>query len=83
MVKTKQREFKAQTELTASVPEGLRVEVGGVDPVRGRVDPGELPLVELDEGGRFLLHQLVSFGLAQRRHLPAAGGCQIKHKTKV
>lgn len=66
---------KAHTELAAGAPEGLRVEVGGVHAVRGRVDAGELPLVELDEGSGFLLHHLVGFGLAERRHLPAAVGC--------
>lgn len=53
------------TQLAASVPEGLRVEVGGVDTVGRRVDPGQLLLVELDEGRGFLLHHLVSFGLTE------------------
>lgn len=66
------------TQLAAGVPEGLRVEVGGVDAVRGRVDPGQLLLVEVDEGGGFLLHHLVGFGLTEWRHLPAAVGCQRK-----
>lgn len=77
---TKPETFEARTELAAGVPEGLRVEIGGVHSVRAGVDAGELPLVELDEGRRFLLHQLVSFGLAQRRHLPAAARCHGKHK---
>lgn len=53
------------TQLAAGVPEGLWVEVGGVDAVRGRVDPGQLLLVEVDEGRSFLLHHLVSFGLTE------------------
>lgn len=70
------------TQLAAGVPEGLRVEVGGVDAVRGRVDPGQLLLVEVDEGGGFLLHHLVGFGLAEWRHLPATVGCQ-RTRTRV
>lgn len=53
------------TQLAAGVPEGLRVEVGGVDAVGRRVDPGQLLLVEVDEGRGFLLHHLVGFGLTE------------------
>lgn len=56
----------AHTQLAAGIPEGLRVEVGGVHAVGRRVDAGELPLVEVDEGCGFLLHYLVSFGLTER-----------------
>lgn len=66
--------------MAAGIPEGLGVEVGGVHAVGRRVDAGELPLVEVDEGCCFLLHHLVSFGLAERRHLPGAVGCRAQHK---
>lgn len=68
--------YSAHTKLAASAPEGLGVEVGGVHAVRGRVDAGQLSLVEVDEGRGFLLHHLVGFGLTERRHLPAAVGCR-------
>lgn len=55
----------AHTKLAAGVPEGLGVEVGGVHAVGGRVDAGELLLVEVDEGCGFLLHHLVGFGLTE------------------
>lgn len=42
--------FNIHTKLAPSIPEGLRVEVGGVHTVRGRIDAGQLPLVELNEG---------------------------------
>lgn len=68
------------TKLAASVPEGLGVEVRGVHAIRRRVDAGELSLVEVDERRGFPLHHLVRFGLTERRHLPAAVGCQVQHK---
>lgn len=55
----------AHTKLAAGIPEGLGVEVGGVHAVRGRVDPGELLLVKVDERCGFLLHHLVGFGLTE------------------
>lgn len=58
--------FNIHTKLAPSIPEGLRVEVGGVHTVRGRIDAGQLPLVELNEGRCFLLHHLVGFSLTQR-----------------
>lgn len=69
------------TKLAAGAPERLGVEIRGVHPVGGRVDSGQLALVELDEGRSFLLHQLMGFGLAQRRHLPAAVSCHTKQTS--
>lgn len=55
----------ARTHLAAGVPEGLRVIVAGVHPVGGRVDAGQLALVEADVLGRLLLHDLLGPGLAE------------------
>lgn len=49
--------------MASSIPEGLGIEVGRVHTVGGGVDARELPLVEVDEGGGFLLHYLVGLGL--------------------
>lgn len=69
------------TELASCSPEGLRIKVGRVHTIRGGVDPRELSLVEVDEGGSFLLHDLVGFGLTQWRHLPAAICCKTQNKN--
>lgn len=69
----------AHTKLAAGIPEWLGVEVGGVHAVRGRVDPGELLLVKVDERCGFLLHHLVGFGLTEWRHLPATVSCRREY----
>lgn len=45
-----------RTQMAASIPEGLWVEVAGVHAIRGGVDAGELALVESDELHWLLLH---------------------------
>lgn len=65
-----------RTKLTAGVPEGLRVEVGRVHTVGWWVNTRELLLVEADERRSFLLHQLMSFGLAEGRNLPVTISCK-------
>lgn len=61
----------ARTHLAASVPEGLRIVVAGVDAVGGGVYAGELVLVETQVLGRLLLQDLMGLGFTEGRHLPA------------